>query len=1151
MKKTLLLVIVFCSVILLMLPITSFPQSTPNWTAYNDFAWGAGQLYHNITKITSPTGGSGYPSSGNLVKTVDSSSTGVTLAIIGGEYIPGSPSYHANDGRETATGDAAIFNGNLSPKGAIAYFNAASPAGDLVLTFSGLDINKLYKIVFYADRNGYGWDRASLVTISGVDGFQNQSSVGIDNNSLPLFSGASDPSTRLPSDNSNGYVAKFNNINSGSDGIFVLTVSFDGIVAQQYKGKYASALMVEEYNPAEVNWTAYNDLAWGVGQLYHNITKITSPNGGSGYPSTGNLVKNIDSSSTGVTLTITGGSYNGVSEAGYGRAAPSGDAAQFNTKLNPLGAISYYTPVDECADLVLKFSGMNPNKLYNIVFYADRGAYGWNQAFLVSISNAVSYINQSSSGSYNGRPLFYDELDRHTWLPADNVNGYVARYNNVCAGSDGIVALTISFDGNKTSTYNYKGKYASALMVEELNSSPTPVSENQSEFTLIHLPDTQFYTGEVYCGTPQILDSQIDWIVTNKSSKNIVYVVQVGDITEQGDVAGHEFEWTNAEKYYQLETASIPYGLAVGGHDQRPKYTSSTVRYNEKFGVNKFQGRAYYGGHWDAVDDTKNDNHFDTISVSGMDFIIVYIEHDDNATQYPAAYDQIPRDGYEIAWVDGVLKAYPEKRAIVVSHNILANNSYLYYYTNYDKTNTDQETKEDTGERIINGLKSNPNLFLTLSGHIDDSVKGKWYCEFRRTDAGGGGVIHSICADYQTRPHGGDGWLRIMEFDPQSNKIWVKTYSPWLNQYETDDSSQFSIEYDMSAVDGKFTTAVNGSAYEVMLAAKMQSGTGDAKVLSFEFTYNSADIGFPASPVLGTDYFLQNSFSAYDTIIISRPEAGRIKVRLVETSAPVGLSTSYTDIIKFKFNIIHSNGNSNLHWVQPKIAKRLQFPYYRVGSWTDRNDHPLPVELNLFTANVRGRNVTLKWQTVTEVNNYGFEIERSLTLRKESLGQTLSKGEGLNDWVNVGFVQGSGNSNSPKDYSFTDQKLNTGKYNYRLKMIDNDGTFEYSAVAEVEVDLPKEYALSQNYPNPFNPTTKIDYQLPFDSKVTIELYGITGEKVTTLINEDLAAGYYTADVNASNLSLASGVYICRMVAQNQSTKNAKTFVQIKKLMLIK
>lgn len=205
-------------------------------------------------------------------------------------------------------------------------------------------------------------------------------------------------------------------------------------------------------------------------------------------------------------------------------------------------------------------------------------------------------------------------------------------------------------------------------------------------------------------------------------------------------------------------------------------------------------------------------------------------------------------------------------------------------------------------------------------------------------------------------------------------------------------------------------------------------------------------------------------------------------------------------------------------------------------------DPPLPVELSNLEAIIEKDNcVILQWETKTEVNNYGFEMERKLA----------SGGLEVGGWAKIGFVQGSGNSNSPKEYSFMDKKLNSGKYSYRLKMIDNDGTFKYSDVVEVEVGLPKEYAISQNYPNPFNPTTRIDYQLPFDSKVTIELYGITGERVGTLINNELSAGYYTLGVNANTLSLASGVYFCRMVAQGLSKQSAKTFIQIKKLMLIK
>ncbi len=196
----------------------------------------------------------------------------------------------------------------------------------------------------------------------------------------------------------------------------------------------------------------------------------------------------------------------------------------------------------------------------------------------------------------------------------------------------------------------------------------------------------------------------------------------------------------------------------------------------------------------------------------------------------------------------------------------------------------------------------------------------------------------------------------------------------------------------------------------------------------------------------------------------------------------------------------------------------------------------LPVELSSFTANIKQREVELVWETKTEVNTSMFQIERALV--KDNV-KTFAK---------IGEVAASGNSNSPKSYNFVDKKLQSGKYVYRLKMVDADGSFQYSKEVEGEVALPKEFGLSQNYPNPFNPTTRIDYQLPFDSKVNIELYGITGERIATIINNELSAGYYTLDINASALNLASGVYIYRMNATGQNNQN---FVQVKKLMLTK
>jgi len=218
------------------------------------------------------------------------------------------------------------------------------------------------------------------------------------------------------------------------------------------------------------------------------------------------------------------------------------------------------------------------------------------------------------------------------------------------------------------------------------------------------------------------------------------------------------------------------------------------------------------------------------------------------------------------------------------------------------------------------------------------------------------------------------------------------------------------------------------------------------------------------------------------------------------------------------------------------------------GRWTLGDvDNPLPVELSSFSAKADKNSVTLCWETKTEVGNYGFEIERALAFWRSQGKASSASGQISNvkaeTWEMIGFVAGGGNSNAPKSYSFKDNKSPAGKLVYRLKQIDNDGTFSFSEEIEVEVAIPTEFKLEQNYPNPFNPTTRIEYQLPVNSLVKLELYSITGEKVSTLVNEELEAGYYIITLNTYELRLASGVYLYRLVTN--------TYSSIKKMVLIK
>ena len=203
------------------------------------------------------------------------------------------------------------------------------------------------------------------------------------------------------------------------------------------------------------------------------------------------------------------------------------------------------------------------------------------------------------------------------------------------------------------------------------------------------------------------------------------------------------------------------------------------------------------------------------------------------------------------------------------------------------------------------------------------------------------------------------------------------------------------------------------------------------------------------------------------------------------------------------------------------------------------NNGPLPVELTSFTASVLESKVILNWQTATEVNNYGFEVERT-SPRPSPQGEGGEAGRG---WEKIGFVKGHGNSNSIKEYSFVDGNVSSGKVSYRLKQIDNDGKYEYSKEIEVDLITPNEFSLSQNYPNPFNPSTTIKFGLPKTSNVKLELFNILGEKIETLIDKEMEAGYHNYQLSIVNYQLTSGVYFYKI--------EAGSFSSVKKLLLMK
>ncbi len=329
--------------------------------------------------------------------------------------------------------------------------------------------------------------------------------------------------------------------------------------------------------------------------------------------------------------------------------------------------------------------------------------------------------------------------------------------NGINVSTSPTLKVSVSDPNNSSLTVRFYGRLAR---------SPGP------DFTIAALPDTQYYTSTMNGGSPAIFAAQTDWIAANRAASNIAYVAHLGDIVNYGDNNRGVDEltaWRNATNaLYRLENPvttglsnGIPYGAAVGNHDQSPNGdpAGTTHYYNQFFGASHFAGRSYYGGHYG----TNNDNHFDLFSASGLDFIAVYLEYDVDAN--PLVLD----------WANNLLRTYSNRLGMVVSH--------------YIGRSTTPSTLGAQGAATYSALRTNANLCLMLCGHVDG--------EGSRADIFNGNSVATLVSDYQYSPNGGSGLMRLMQFSPSNSVIRVSTYSPWLNQSITDEDSQFTIPFAM------------------------------------------------------------------------------------------------------------------------------------------------------------------------------------------------------------------------------------------------------------------------------------------------------------------------------------------------------------------
>ncbi|MFZ2322124.1 MAG: T9SS type A sorting domain-containing protein [Ignavibacteriaceae bacterium] len=365
------------------------------------------------------------------------------------------------------------------------------------------------------------------------------------------------------------------------------------------------------------------------------------------------------------------------------------------------------------------------------------------------------------------------------------------------------------------------------------------------------------------------------------------------------------------------------------------------------------------------------------------------------------------------------------------------------------------------------------------------------------------------------------------------NSYLLLAQNAWINEihYDNDGADvdefvevilQNSETYTLSDFSIVLYNGSGGASYDTKTLDQFTFGTTDPTDNSFSYYYllipgiqNGAPDGISLAYSGSVIQFLsyEGSFAATDGVAngITSQDIGVSETGTTPIGSSIGLTgagTQYSDFTWAKFDGGATPGAPN-------------------------TSQALPVELTSFTAFVNASSIKLSWNTATEINNYGFEVERT----------QMPSAKSQADWKNIGFVQGNGNSNSPKTYSFVDKSLSAGKYFYRLKQIDNDGQYEYSKTVEVNYgSMPNGFVLEQNYPNPFNPGTSIKFSFADNTQAALVVYNAIGQQVAELFNGTAEAGrVYDVRFDASTLS--SGIYFYKL----QSDKNS----EIKKMILLR
>jgi hypothetical protein len=312
---------------------------------------------------------------------------------------------------------------------------------------------------------------------------------------------------------------------------------------------------------------------------------------------------------------------------------------------------------------------------------------------------------------------------------------------------------------------------AAMIVIAVLFSTPG-FSQSSDDFTIAALPDTQFYSKSY----PQIFAAETQWIANHAAAMNIKLVIGLGVIVDGG---GELTQWQNADAAYRIIDRKIPFLPAIGNHDYDRNNpagrTGSTTNYNSYYGPARFSDRTWYKGNFPAG---SNENFYGVFTFGSRKYLVVVLE-------------VFPRD-VSLQWAASVIQSHPDYDVIVVTHAYTYADNTRLDHCDENSAASFAVGQDNDGEQIWEKLVSKyPNIVMVLSGHV---VEGDG--TGRRSDLGDhGNLVSQILSDYQSYANGGDGYIRLITVRPSADQIVVKTYSPYLNSYLTDDHNQFTMTY--------------------------------------------------------------------------------------------------------------------------------------------------------------------------------------------------------------------------------------------------------------------------------------------------------------------------------------------------------------------